>query len=69
MARILSITGQEPFTPDIASSLRLIESLAQAVPGSIKSGDYAEQMAEKRLDEMETFIAQLKEESFGGEHL
>lgn len=69
VARILSITGQEPFTPDIASSLRLIESLAQAVPGSIKSGDYAEQMAEKRLDEMETFIAQLKEESFGGEHL
>lgn len=69
VARILSITGQEPFTPDIASSLKLIESLAQTVPSSMKSGEYAEEMAQERLAEMETFVAQLKKESFDGEHL
>ena len=69
VARILSITGQEPFTPNIAASLKLIESLAQAVPGSIKSGEYAEEMAQERLSEMNAFVAQLKKESFGGEHL
>ena len=69
VARILSITGQEPFTPNIAASLKLIESLAQSVPGAIKSGQYAEEMAAERLQETETFVAQLKNESFGGEHL
>lgn len=69
VARILSITGHEPFTPDIASSVKLLESLSEAASKNITSGPYAEVMAAKRLLEMKTFLALLKQESFQNEHL
>lgn len=69
VARILSITGQEPFTPDLASSVALIENLAEAAPGSIKSGPYAEAMVERRLQEMQAFLEQLDQQTHDGTHL
>ncbi|MGE0494274.1 MAG: hypothetical protein AB7S38_33995 [Vulcanimicrobiota bacterium] len=66
-ARILAIIGKE--TPDLAGSVRLLESLAAAAPTSIKSGPYAEQLAAQRLAEMRTFLDQLQEESYQGQHL
>ena len=66
-ARILAITGKD--TPDLASSVGLLEKLAQAAPASIKSGPYAEQLASQRLAEMRAFLDQLHQESYQGQHL
>ena len=69
ITRILSLTGREPFLPDISASLKLLDQLRKAAPKHIYSGPYAENIAKERAAEMDAFLGQLDQESHQRKHL
>ncbi|MBN9416961.1 hypothetical protein ABS71_22735 [bacterium SCN 62-11] len=69
VARILSLTQREPFTPTLESAVKLAENLKSTAGKTLYSGDYARQLADSRIQEMDLFLTRLDAESFGRKHL
>ena len=69
VARILSLTKREPFTPTLESAVKLAENLKSTAGKTLYSGDYARQLADSRIGEMDAFLTRLDAESYGRKHL
>lgn len=69
VARILSLTEREPFTPTLESAVKLAENLKNTAGQTLYSGEFARNTAATRINEMDAFLTQLGQESFGRRHL